>query len=174
MFFPSMRPTFREELDVPASAVAEAVRAALARAPDRVVGSVAGNVIELYPPREERRVWSPRLSVVIYPRGRTVVVGRYGPSPDLWTFLVALYALCWFAVVGGPMWGLAQHLTQEPATGLWGVPLGLAGMVLIYVAALVGRNAAREQVAVLARFFEACVAASAHSHREEVGEGSRS
>ena len=161
MLFPPMRPEFRREFDVPARTIVGAVEAALAAAPPDVVGSVAGNTIEIYPARASRRFWSPRLSVVVYPRERTVVVGKYGPAPDMWTFFVALYALCFFAVSGGSMLAAAQHLTRQPASGLWGVPLGLSCAALVYSAALIGRSAAREQVQRLASFFEACVAAAA-------------
>lgn len=157
MLFPPMRPVFRSELDVPARAVADAIEAELSTPPNRVVGSVAGNVVELYPTRAERHLFSPRLSVVLYPRHQTLVVGRYGPNPDIWTFFVALYALCFFAAFGGAMGGFAQWAARSPQTAWIGVPIGVVGAMLIYAAALVGRHAARDQVLLLAEFFERCL-----------------
>ena len=157
MLFPSMRPTFRREVDVPLRQVADEVNRALASTTSGIVGSVAGTVIELYPTRAKRHVFSPRLSVVLYPRSGTLIVGRYGPNPDIWTFFVALYALCFFATFAGGLGALIQRLAGEAPTFWVGVPVGLAGALLVYVAALIGRNAARDQVAELGRFFESCI-----------------
>jgi hypothetical protein len=157
MLFPAMRPVFRRELDVPLADVARAVEEGLAETPNPVVGSVAGTVIELYPTRAERHIFSPRLSVVLYPRNQTLIVGRYGPNPDIWTFFLALYALCFFAAFGGAIGGFSQWVARAPQTAWVGVPIGVVVALLVYAGALVGRNAARAQVLLLATFFERCV-----------------
>lgn len=157
MLLPSMRPEFRRELDLPLRGVGQAVANALARTPNRVVGKVAESVVELYPTRAERHLFSPHLSVVLYPRNQTLVVGRYGPNPDVWTFFVALYALCFFAAFGGTIGAVSQWAANLEPTAWIGIPVGMVGAVFVYVAALIGRHAARHQVALLADFFERCI-----------------
>jgi hypothetical protein len=157
MLLPAMRPVFRRELPVPLPEVARAVQWALAQRRGIVVGSVAGPVIELYPTRARRHLFSPRLSVVLYPREGTLVVGRYGPNPDIWTFFVALYALCFFSAFAGTLGAWAQWLAGEAPSWWVGIPVGMLGAVCVYLAAMVGRHAAREQVSELEAFFLGCL-----------------
>lgn len=157
MLFPSMRPVFRRELDVPVDAVTDEIRDALLQAPPDVVGSVAGTVVEIHIPRQDRHVFSPWLSVVVHRRDTTVVVGKYGPGPDVWTFFVALYALCFFSVIAGVIGGLSQQLLGRAPHAYLGVVVGLAGAACVYCAALVGRGAARKQVGALERFITQCI-----------------
>lgn len=153
MLLPAMRPVFRRRVDVPPEAVAESIRAALNVPKPQIVGSVSGTVVELYPTRAERRFYSPRLSVVLYPREQTLIVGRYGPNPDAWTFMVAAYALSAFSIFAGLIGSLAESLAGMPVTAWLGIPVGVCGGLVVYASALVGRYLAREQVAELETFF---------------------
>lgn len=160
MLLPAMRPVFRRMVDVPMEVVADAVRDGLERNALGVVGSVSGSVIELYLTRAQRHVYSPRLSVVLYAREKTLVVGRYGPIPDIWTFLVAAYALCAFAVLGGAVGWAAQYLVGTPSSVWIAIPVGLVGAIVVYCTALVGRHLARDQVTALETFFLQCLDAT--------------
>lgn len=155
-----MRPVFRRMVDVPMDVVAEAVRDGLENNRHGIVGSVSGSVVELYLTRAQRRLYSPRLSVVLYPREETLVVGRYGPVPDIWTFLVATYALCAFAVIGGGVGWMAQLMVRGPNTLWLAIPIGIIGAFGVYGTALVGRHLAREQVDALETFFLECLDAA--------------
>ena len=144
-------------VDVPLEVVADAIRAGLKHNDDGVVGSVAGSIVELYPTRTQRHIFSPRLSVVLYPRDQTLVVGRYGPNPDIWTFLVAVYALCAFAIIFGAVGSMAQHLVGMDTNAWLAIPVGLVGAAGVYSTALVGRRLARDQMATLETFFLRCL-----------------
>ena len=157
MLLPAMRPVFRRMVDVPPDAVSDAIRQALNVPQPRIVGSVSGTVIEIYPTRAERYFYSPRLSVVLYPREQTLIVGRYGPNPDAWTFMVAAYALCAFAIFAGMIGSLAESLAGMPVTAWLGIPVGVFGGLVVYASALAGRWLAREQVEELEAFFLGCL-----------------
>jgi hypothetical protein len=157
MMLPAMRPIFRQMVDLPLEHVAQTVQTVLNERRGIVVGSVAGGVVELYPTREHRHLFSPRLSIVLYPREQTLIVGRYGPNPDVWTFFVAIYALCSFSILAAIMGSASQWLAGVAISAWIGIPVGLMGAVLVYATALVGRHLAREQVAVLETFLHECL-----------------
>jgi hypothetical protein len=140
-------------VDLPPEEIADAIRESLNAPQPRIVGSVSGTVVELYPTRIDRRFYSPRLSVVLYPRQKTLVVGRYGPDPDTWTFMVAAYALCAFVIFAGVIGSAAEYLAGMPVRAWLGVPVGLLGGCTLFGSAMIGRYLAREQVAELEAFF---------------------
>jgi len=151
-----MRPRLHREVD---RSEAE-VRLALTRGlgdPGAAIGgqSVPGHV-DLWIGEPDRHAWSPWLSLEL--RGtdaRTVVEGRFGPDPHVWTGFMAAYAVLLFGVVMGLMFGAAQAAAGEAATGLWGAAAALLGLGLTYAAALTGQALGHAQMDTLRAFLEA-------------------
>ncbi|MGV3524066.1 MAG: hypothetical protein ACO1RX_07575 [Candidatus Sericytochromatia bacterium] len=106
----------------------------------------------------ERHVWSPVLSVDAHdhPEG-TLLRGYFGPHPDVWTLLIALYAAIAFGTLLGCMYGFSQWLIQAPPVALWSLPAGLLLAACVYGVALLGQRLAQAQMLQLRDFF-ACTA----------------
>ncbi len=151
MLSPRMRPRF--ELRVPLSPpkVLDRLNECLARPDSPCVGARAGNHLHLKIRKADRRIWSPHLNLEITPQPETdrkasVIHGHFGPRADIWTLIVALYAILGFVGVVGLIFGLSQWMLKMPLTAFWvsGAALVLGGIV--YALALTGQILSQGQM----------------------------
>jgi hypothetical protein len=156
----SLRQPFELTTPAPARRVADAVDRRL-RAPGCPFrGLATPSQIELYLREGERRFFSPQLTVLVHEdEGRTVLRGRFGPNPSVWTMFVAFYAMVIISALGGVFFGFAQLLMGEPAWGLLSIPVGLLLVGVIYIAAGVGQRLGHHQVDVIRDFLTDAIAA---------------
>jgi len=148
---PLLRPTFTIPLVPPREEAIAAIRAELAGTPElagRWRGK--GRWAELFLPEQERRLWTPYLSIRldVEPSGCTLF-GRFAPHPEVWTFFMFLYFLVAFIVLFGATLAYVQWASGEPASGLWAVWIGIPVMGLIHLASAVGARLAQGQMARL-------------------------
>jgi hypothetical protein len=109
-----------------------------------------GRCADFYVPEEERRVWSPCLSVQVEERDRgSLLRGRFGPHPEIWTFFMFLYGAVGFAVVMGLMLGFVQWQSGMEPWGLWGVWVGVPGLASLYGISAVGQKLSAHQMDAL-------------------------
>ena len=150
---PLLRPTFTVPVDRPREEAIEALRARIAEEPElegRWRGK--GRWVEIYLPEEERKIWSPYLSIRMdEKRQGCAVFGRFAPHPEVWTFFMFLYVLVAFIFLFGATFGYVQWASNEPAWGLWAVWIGGPILILIHVASFVGSRLGQEQMARLKR-----------------------
>jgi hypothetical protein len=107
-----------------------------------------GTCAELFPDDDERRIWSPYLSVQAEPsqEGGTRLHARFAPYPEVWTFFMFVYGIAWFFVLFGGTFGYVQWASDEAPWGLWGVWIGLPTVVALHVASAVGQRLGEEQM----------------------------
>jgi hypothetical protein len=142
---PRLRPRVSLDLHAPPEAVCATLKTRLqGDAPWTGRGARQHVYIEL----ERRSLFSPTLDVHLWPDddGGTRLRGKVGPHPELWTALVASYAVCAAVAISGASYAMAQFTLGWPLTALWFVALGAAGAAVLWAAAWMGRRAAADDI----------------------------
>lgn len=162
MSAPRPRPRFELELDGPPQRVMQTLRDRLRDCPG-CTGASIGNHAELFVPEAERRPWSPWLSVTVEDgaRGGSLLRGRFGPHPAVWTLYMFLAFGLGFALLVAAAWGYAQWAMDVTPWALYLVPVILALGVLLYAVSLVGQRLGAEQIDELRSTLEDLVAPDA-------------
>jgi hypothetical protein len=146
MSTPSVRPRFEIECDLEVDSLMERVRERLPRCP-HCTGVSVGHHAELFVPENERRVWSPWLSVTASPQADgSLLTGRFAPHPNVWTLYLFLAFGLGFALLVGTTWGYAQWATDRTPWALMSVPIILILGSLLYVASQVGQRLGASQM----------------------------
>ena len=153
------RPHFRPRFILLAEGSPEAVRDALEarlRADDqRFVFRIrrASVLAWIRPPAQ--RFWSPAMDVVLraHPRG-TLVIGRFGPNPQLMTGYVFVSILLSFFLVFSLCWSYVQVAMGESPHCAVGSGFAALGLVGIALSSRVGTAWAHEQMMALAEVID--------------------
>jgi hypothetical protein len=96
---------------------------------------------------EERTVWSPHLSIQVEQEAEgSLLRGRFGPHPELWTLYMFLYTAVGFLAVIGLMFGFVQWQSGMTPWGLWGVAIGLPGLAVLYGISATGQRLSAHQM----------------------------
>jgi len=124
----------------------EKVRDRLLECPD-CTGVSVGRHAELFVTDEERRVWSPWLSITAEKQANgSVLRGRFAPHPGVWTLYLFLAFGLGFAFLVGTTWGYAQWAIDRTPWALLTIPLVLILGGGLYFASLVGQRLGAEQM----------------------------
>ena len=157
MTTPRVRPRFQIEIDCDPDALMDKVRHQLSTC-NECTGVSVGRHAELFVTAEERRVWSPWLSITAEGQsGGSVLRGRFAPHPSVWTLYLFLAFGLGFALLVGTTWGYAQWAIDRTPLALLSVPLVLLLGGGLYLASLVGQRLGAEQMAHLQRTVEEMV-----------------
>lgn len=154
---PLLRPTFSLRLALSRAEAAEEIRSRL-MGRDDLAGRwrSKGRWMELYVPDEERRLWSPYLSVRLdhAETGEgSSVFARFAPHPEVWTFFMFLYFLTAFVVLFGATFGYVQWASGEEAWALWAVWAGLPILAACHLASFIGSRLGQPQMRELKAVF---------------------
>jgi hypothetical protein len=149
MTTPHIRPSFEIVVDLDPITLMEQLRRRLPRCTG-CVGMSVGPHAELFVPENERRVWSPWLSVTARDSDRgTVVRGRFAPHPNIWTLYLFLAFGLSFALLVGLTWGYAQWAMETTPWALVSAPLvALAALALLGIS-LIGQRLGTSQMVQL-------------------------
>lgn len=121
-------------------------------------GVVTQNHMVLKIREADRHYWSPQLSVDADPHADgTLLRGHFGPSPNVWTLFLALYAGVVFTLVFAAMYATSQWLIAQPPTALWAFPAGALLLAGIYSVAWCGQHLAQTQMQQLGDFFDCAI-----------------
>jgi len=127
-----------------------------------VTGTVSGHFVILRIPDERQHLGSPQLSFEVEADGEGAVLnGLFMPMPSVWTAFMALYGLIVFGGFCGAVYGYAQIQIDHPPTALWSLPLTFVLLILVYVAAGIGKHRGHQQIEELQLFVEQAVASEA-------------
>jgi hypothetical protein len=142
-----VRPVLQIELSGDPDEVMERLRSRLPDCP-HCTGISVGRHAELFVPEEERRVWSPWLSVTARAasQGGAQVKGRFSPHAHVWTLYMFLAFGIGFAALVGATWGYAQW-AMETAPWAWlSLPIcALLGLGL-YLVSITGQRLGSHQI----------------------------
>jgi len=150
-----MRPRPLVDLQTPAApdVVLARFRDCLSTGKCGVEGHVGSKELSLALQGEARHVFSPWVSLEVYPwQGGARLRGVFGPHPNLWTLFVFIYATWTVAFTAGVIYGYGQWITQESPWALW-VALGAAlAQGASCTVDLVGRAYGRRQMDTIRAF----------------------
>lgn len=137
-----LRPTLRLPLVADRDTAIAEIRRRLV-ADERFAGQWRGKGrwAELCVSHEERRLWSPHVSLRLDAEAESgcTLFGRFAPHPEVWTFFMSLYVGLAFGVVFGAVLGYVQWVSNEAAWGFWVVGAGLPAIGGIHLAGAVGQ-----------------------------------
>jgi hypothetical protein len=149
MTTPRVRPTFEIEVDLDPKLLMERLRGRLPACAG-CVGMSVGLHAELFVPENERRVWSPWLSVTARGSNRgTVVRCRFAPHPNIWTLSLFLVFGLGFALLVGLTWGYAQWAMETTPWALLSAPLVAVALLALFAISLIGQRLGASQMVQL-------------------------
>ena len=142
-----IRPTFSVDLAPEANEAMAELRERLKGTDYEDCTRSKGRCAYFFVDEEERRVWSPHLSVQVEPKTEgSLLRGRFGPQPELWTLFVFLYTAVGFLATIGLMLGFVQWQSGMDPWGLWGVWLGVPGLAVLYGVSATGQRLSAHQM----------------------------
>ncbi|MCJ7629192.1 MAG: hypothetical protein MUO50_12500 [Longimicrobiales bacterium] len=149
---PRIRPAFSIPLAYEPDEAMEAIRGRLTGTNYEECTRSKGRCAYFFVDEEERRLWSPHLSVQVEPNSAgSVLQGRVGPHPEMWTFFVFLYSAVGFLATIGLILGFVQWQSGMVPWGLWGVWIGVPGLAVLYGISATGQRLGAHQMAELRR-----------------------
>jgi hypothetical protein len=155
---PEQRPRFDFEVSLPPDQVSELLRVGLETCECPCVGSVAKRHAWIHISDEERHFWSPTLDLSLEEvEDGTVLRGRFGPHPSVWTMFIFIYAALGVGSFLSAMYGVAQ-LTLDRPPWAFGASAGLAALIgFVYGAAFIGQGLGSEQIVQIRLFLDRAV-----------------
>jgi hypothetical protein len=147
---PRIRPTFSIPLAPDADTAMSTLRGRLAGTEYEECSRSKGRCAEFFVREEERRLWSPCLSVQVEPAPEgSLLRGRFGPHPELWTLFMFTYTAVGFLTVMGLVLGFVQWQSGMSAWGFWGAATGLAGLAVLLSVSAAGQRMSAHQMTEL-------------------------
>jgi len=156
----TMRPKFDLRAKCEPNQVLLKVKGHLDEGQSRVTGKVfpSSAVLKMHP--EDVHFWSPQLQLSVEPflPSGSIVHALIGPRPTIWSFFVASYCFFSFAGVMGLIFGYSQVSLGQDGAAFWSAPISLAGIIVTYGFARLGRRLAAQQSASLYDVVEKVIA----------------
>jgi|GEM_PF-476029 len=155
-FGPRLRPRFDIILNRDPKTVIADFQAGLARPDVALDGKVRGDSLQIGLPPAEVNTWSPSLDLRIEPHegGGTIVRGRIGPQPQVWTTFMFFHMMIAMVGLGGLMWGIAQMVAGGSGWPMWILPGALVLHVFVAGAAFIGQGLGADQTHRLRSFVD--------------------
>ena len=150
---PRIRPQFTFEVRLPRDDVIERLRDGLEAKRWPLSGAVSSEHVDVRMNEERRHTWSPWLTLWVEEQDAgSRVRGRFGPHPDIWTLYLGLYAAVILVSGAIGLYGVAQWMIDQSAWGLWALPAGCLGVLLVWASAFVGQGLSTEQTMIMRAF----------------------
>lgn len=145
-----MQPTFRVRVPGSIDEATARLQSATARGVLGQHADAGGSCLDFRVAPDERRLWSPHLSVQLTPTDDGVVLfGRFAPRPEVWTFVMMLYFAAAFVTICGLVYGLVQVLLDTTPWALVAIPVGLAVVLALHAISLTGQRLSADQMEAL-------------------------
>jgi hypothetical protein len=147
MHRPKIRPTFSIPLSRDADGSMAFLRERLEGSNWSECSKSKGRCADFYIKEEARRLWSPYLSVQVESEKEgSLLRGRFGPPPEMWTLFIFLYAGVGFLTLMGLLLGFVQWQSGMHAWGFWGFYIGIPGLALLYGISATGQHLSSHQM----------------------------
>jgi len=142
-----IRPTFTIPLAPGADEVMATLRERL-KGKDYVECSRSkGRCADFFVDEANRKLWSPYLAVQVERRtAGSLLRGRYGPHPEIWTLFMFLYTVVGFLTIIGLMLGFVQWRSAMTPWGFWGLVAGVPGLAVLYGISATGQRLSAHQM----------------------------
>lgn len=170
-----LRPTLEVTLPWGAEEAMQRLRAAFKRPPLAGRVSTAGTVADFHVPSDERRLWSPHLSVQVEnaQAGGSLLRARFSPRPEVWTAVMLFYLSVIFLTGCGLAYAYAQWAMDRRPWALSSLPVGVVLVAGIHVVSLVGQRLSSDQMVELRDLLAEAIERAGHSldERQRLGKG---
>lgn len=146
---PSLRmlPAFTLDLPLGKDEAMQRIRQAIAELDSIENARAVGDCAEFAVRPEERRFWSPHLSVQLSDiESGTQLYARFAPRPEVWTFFMLVYFITAFFMFVGGVYGYVQWFMGAAPWGLLLIPGGAAVIATLHLASLVGQGLSKDQM----------------------------
>ncbi|EMI18577.1 putative membrane protein [Rhodopirellula maiorica SM1] len=142
-----MLPAFTLDLPLGKDEAMQRIRQAIAELDAIENAKAAGDCAEFSVRPEERRFWSPHLSVQLSNvETGTQLYARFSPRPEVWTFFMLVYFITAFFMFVGGVYGYVQWFMGAAPWGLVLIPLGGLVIVCLHLASLIGQGLSKDQM----------------------------
>lgn len=152
-------------VEVPVDVLAERAKTRRGVVASRAEVQVAGRHVELLVPEAARHYWSPWLSVTLEADGdhATLVRGRFGPHPAVWTFFMSVQMFLLFSFIFALMAAVSLLIVGDPARWPWiVVAVSFVGMFGMYLGSLLGQRLGHDQMEDLHRALDDLLDVTTH------------
>ncbi len=141
-----IRPNFALPAADDKQVVMDRLRGRLADCP-LCTGVSVGRHVEMFIPEDERRIWSPWLSVSAEDSNEgSTLRGRFGPHPHVWTwYLFCAFGLA-FGCLVGVSFGYAQWALERTPWALLSLPFCLLAGAGLYGVSLLGQRLGADHI----------------------------
>ncbi|WP_442508755.1 hypothetical protein SH528x_000286 [Novipirellula sp. SH528] len=166
---PSLRmlPAFTLDLPLGKAEAMQRIRRAINELEAIENAKAVGDCAEFSVTPEERRFWSPHLSVQLSDtESGTQLYARFSPRPEVWTFFMLLYFMTTFFMFVGGVYGYVQWFMGAAPWALLLIPFGAAMIATLHVASLVGQGLSKDQMEKLRDQLDRSVAFALRSPSE--------
>ncbi len=116
---------------------------------------------------KDRHFWSPHLNVnfdVDEETAETIIRGRYGPAPTIWTVFMFGYAALGLSFTFAALFGLSQLALRQSSGILWSLPVLLAAILTLWLIGQTGQKIGVEQTFRIHQFFEEAIGEKVRIH----------
>lgn len=146
---PELRPRFERETSLSPEEAFSNLLVHLEETETVVLIERKGDWIYLNVNLNQRKVWSPRLSLQLEKEEDEesfTLYGTFGPNPNVWLLFMFGYGFLGFALFIVIIIGWSQWSLNMAAPVLWLIPVLLLGVIGLYFSAKAGQNAAKDQM----------------------------
>lgn len=113
-------------------------------------GTAVGRHVELYVPENQRKIWSPWLSVSAEPDSAgSRLRGRFGPHPHIWTWYLFCAFAIGFGLLVGSTWSYAQWALDQTPWALLAIPIGFTAGMTLWLVSKLGQRLGHDQMSHL-------------------------
>ncbi|KPM47215.1 hypothetical protein [Jiulongibacter sediminis] len=116
---------------------------------------------------KDHHFWSPHLNVNFdenEEEGGTIIRGRYGPAPTIWTVFMFGYGALGISFTFAALYGLSELALKQEAAILWVLPFLLGGILTLWLSGQTGQKLGVEQTFRIHQFFEEAIGEKVHVH----------
>jgi hypothetical protein len=154
-----LRPRYRLRSPLRPGELRARLAAALASPDASCRGQVDDDKIELVP-RGDHHFWTPELRARVDDADDgdgSVLAGKFGPTPAVWTLFTIIYIHLAFIAVAGSVYAMAQLTLGHPPSAAWAVPICLALALLLRLGVQIGQSLGADQIETIRAFVAGAV-----------------
>ncbi len=155
-----MQPTFRVDLPWEMDDAKNRLRRAIRTESLSQHANAAGSVIDFQIEPDQKRFWSPHLSVQLNASDLpqyTEAHCRFSPRPEIWTMVMAIYMVASCCLFGSGIYGFVQWAMGNPPWALVVAPISVLAILCLHVASMIGQGWSHDQMRLLRSRWEMAV-----------------
>ncbi len=148
-----IRPSFEKQISIPPKEFVAKLCEEFKRNNRRCQGMATQNHVVLRLPQDKQHFWSPQLTLELEENEQgTLVRGRYGPKPAVWTLFMFGYGLTGFAWMVFLILGMSEWMLNGKTVKMWLSLVFLGLGVLLFLGAQAGKALSKEDMRELDEF----------------------